>query len=231
MKFHDRTQAGFLLAEELTSYKGCDGVVLSVPRGGVIVGYPIAHLLHLPLDLIFCKKIGHPLHPEFAIGAVSIDGAIVMEERFAGDYKEYMEQQSKALQKNMMAKRSLFTGNHKPINLKDKIVILVDDGIATGLTITACLDSIHNQGAKQIILSVPVIARSTYYNLLSKTDELICLLMPDQFNAVGEFYDSFPQVSDETVMKVLEKSRAENINQSPENPIRMPKSLHAGYSV
>ena len=212
MKFHDRTHAGFLLAEQLMNYKNGDGVVLAVPRGGIVVAYPIAHLLHLPLDLIFCKKIGHPSHPEFAIGAVSIDGSTIATEPYSDSHRDYIEQQATTWKESMIAKRSRLMGKEQPIMLKDKTVILVDDGIATGLTIEACLQCIYHQGPVKVILAVPVISRQAYYSLATKVDTLTSLLIPDHFNAVGEFYESFKQVGDDAVREILKDGR--NIDES-----------------
>lgn len=201
--FKDRHEAAMLLAKKLEKYKNKNGIVLAVPRGGVPIGYYIAKELDLPLEIILSKKIGHPQNPEYAIGSVSLQGTII-NDNIMGVSKEYLEKEGERILKGLKEKFKLFMGHRKPIDLKDKIVIVVDDGIATGNTILATLEMLKKSDPKQIIIAVPVSPPDTARKLSKLVDEFICLLTPEDFMAIGQFYRNFSQVSDEEVIKFLD---------------------------
>lgn len=209
MLFHDRTYAAFLLVNQLKQYKNCNGVVLAIPNGGVPIGYQVAHLLNIPLDLIFSKKIERSTNPKFAIEAVSADEVIVDKGNCVGVSADYITRQSRILKKEMINRRSQLVGGVQPIPLKDKTVILTDDGIATGNTALACIRNVREQKPKKIIVAVPVASTSAYNALSTEVDEFISLLIPRHLNAVGEFYENFSQVSDDEVKRMINKARAE----------------------
>jgi predicted phosphoribosyltransferase len=209
MLFHDRTYAAFLLINQLKQYKNCGGVVLAVPEGGVPIGYQISRLLNLSFDLIFCKKIGHPTNPEFAIGAVSEDMEIIDPVNCVGVSPDYISKKAWELKREMASKRNKFMMDQPSISLTGKVVILTDDGIATGNTVLACIKSIRKQKPKKIIVAVPVTSPSAYNLLSSDVDEFINLLIPRHLNRVSEFYENFHPVNDNEVVRVLAKIRAE----------------------
>lgn len=206
MMFHDRTHAAFLLADELKKYAGQNAIVLAVPRGGVPMGYTIAHQLSLPLEVVMVKKIGHPYNSEYAIGSVSLSSVIL---RDTHDVSEsYIQQEVANIRKTMKEKLQLFMGDRKPTDLKGKIVILVDDGLATGNTMLACIEQVRKSHPTKVVVAVPVASDSAFVLLQDKADEMVCPYTTDDFYAVGQFYEKFDQVSDETCTELLKKSVA-----------------------
>ncbi|MDP2387110.1 MAG: phosphoribosyltransferase family protein [Bacteroidota bacterium] len=202
--FKDRYQAATLLTKELEKYKNTNGIVLAVPRGGVPVGYVVAKDLNLPLDLILSKKIGHPRNPEYAIGSVSLSG-IYVDENVTDVSMEYIQKEADRLLKVLHEKSKLYTGNRAPTDFTNKTVIIVDDGIATGNTILATIDSLRKSKPKEIIVAVPVAPSSTVRKLSQYVDELICLYVPENFQSVGQFYDDFSQVDDTEVIRLMQE--------------------------
>ena len=155
----DRKEAGILLSQKLEKYQNSDAIILAVPRGGVPIGYEISKNLHLPLDIILSKKIGHPLNKEYAIGAVSLDSTII--NQHPDIPKEYIEREIKHLRESMKDKYNLYMGYRKPANIKGKTVIVVDDGIATGNTLLASIEMLKKRHPKKIIVAVPVVPFDT----------------------------------------------------------------------
>jgi len=199
--FQDRIDAGLALSRYLQHYKNVDGVTLAIPRGGVPVAFPVARLLHLPLQIILSKKIGHPLHKEFAIGAVSLTGQIIAPNAFATE--EYIQQETVHIREQLKACYAQYMGNKKPVPLKDKIVIIIDDGIATGYTLLSTIEMIRNEAPKKIVVAVPVASKQAAVKISEVADEFICVWIPSRFHSVGEFYEDFMQVSDEEVVQML----------------------------
>lgn len=204
--FANRLEAGKLLAEKLKSPKGRETVVLGIARGGVVVAYEVAKKLGAPLDVLVVKKIGAPGNPELAIGAVGPQKTVVWDEELSlrlgvgEDYREYALKQKSAEQKE---KEKTLRGQKPLPTLAGKMVILVDDGIATGATTEAAVAWIRNQDPKKIILAVPVAPPDSVEKLRSQVDELICLRIEPDFWAVGQFYQEFPQVEDEEVIELI----------------------------
>jgi predicted phosphoribosyltransferase len=213
--FQNREEAGLLIANKLKEYRDKNKtVVLAIPRGGVIVGRQIANELRLPLDIIIVKKISAPNNPELAIGAIApsnvkyIDWDLVLR---VGAEQEYLDEEIKRKQKEIEEKEKKFLMRSNLLggstSLEDKkIIILVDDGIATGATVLAAIKYIKQTTNNQkliTILAVPVIAEDAYNRIKSEVDRIIALEVPESFGAVGEFYEEFPQVSDEEVVSIL----------------------------
>jgi predicted phosphoribosyltransferase len=197
----DRKQAGILLSEKLEKYEGSDAIILAVPRGGVPIGYEIAKNLHLPMDIILSKKIGHPLNKEFAIGAVSLDSTII--NNHPEIPKEYIEREIKNIRESLQDKYNLYMGNRKPADVKGKTVIVVDDGIATGNTLLASIEMLRKKYPKKIIVAVPVLPYDTIAVFKEKTDEFVYLIASRDFRGVGGFYEDFDQVNDDEVIRML----------------------------
>lgn len=210
--FRDRQDAGRRLAEELIRYRGENPVVLSLPRGGVPVGYEIARALEAPLDVFVARKLGTPGRPELAIGAVAPGGVLILNERLAR-WLEFSEEQIEriaAKERAEMGRRlRLFRGERTAPAVKDKTVLLVDDGIATGMTARAAILSLRRQRPRRLVLAVPVCAARTAGELRSEVDELVCLVAPTDLLAVGFWYENFEQTSDDEVVRMLEHARVE----------------------
>lgn len=207
--FKNRNEAATLLAEKLEHYKNKNGIVLAVPRGGVPIGYIIAEKLGLPLEIILSKKIGHPLSPEFAIGAVTLQG-LVSYDRMSDVSESYIKEEANRIQKELAVKYKLFMGDRKPTDLEGKIVIITDDGIATGNTLAATIDTIRKSNPEKIVVAVPVAPPDTADRFRNLADEFICLDEPYGFSAIGQFYYDFSQVSDEEVKELLNKIQEKN---------------------
>jgi predicted phosphoribosyltransferase len=176
--------------------------VLAVPRGGVPVGYEIAKNLQLPLDIVLSKKIGHPSNKEFAIGAVSMDSAVLDEHPDIS--KEYIENETVRLRNILREKYKLYRGDREPLEINDKTVILVDDGIATGNTLLASIKMSRKQHPAKIIVAVPVLPYDTVALFEKNTDEFIYLIASKNFRGVGGFYEDFQQIEDDEVIQMLE---------------------------
>ena len=220
-KFHDRQDAGLLLAERLKVYirnafgseaKKESFIVLAIPRGGVILGDIIASKLNIEMDIIICKKIGAENNPELAIGAVMADGSYIINEEIVNRINTSVEHISKQveIQKKEIERRLIeFRGNKEYHNkLKDKVIILVDDGIATGATILAAVKWLkENHYGKRLIVAVPVapLESSILKKLNQIADEVIVIFTPYDFAAVGQFYEHFDQVSDKEVKEIMNK--------------------------
>jgi predicted phosphoribosyltransferase len=199
--FQDRIDAGLALSRHLQHYKRVDGVTLAIPRGGIPVAFPIARILELPLEIILSKKIGHPMHKEYAIGAVSLTGQIVSPNAAATE--EYIEQETISIREQLKQMYIKYMGDKTPTPVKGKIVIIIDDGVATGNTLLSTIDIIRNEHPKKIVVAVPVASQQAAKKLSEVTDEFVCAWIPSQFNSVGEFYADFTQVTDEEVIQML----------------------------
>lgn len=193
--FKDRQSAGILLANRLKNIKA--DVVLGIPRGGVVVAKEVASILNLPLDVVITRKIGAPNQPELALGAVDPDGQVVWETE---DLKLNTENEIKEIKRREKLYR------HKRLDLarliKDKSVILVDDGIATGATVLSAIKYLKRHGAK-VILAVPVASQDAIEKIKDECEQIIILHTPEYFQAVGQFYQEFLPVSDSEVVELL----------------------------
>lgn len=205
--FTDRFDAGRKLVDKLKQYAGKeDAVVLAIPRGGLQTGHAVATALKLPLDVVLIKKIGHPYNPELAIGAVSLTGRVLNEEVPAPE--EYIEDETRRLRELLKKRQEQYASGRKPVDLKDKIAIIVDDGIATGSTMLATIQLVKTMGPKKIVMAVPVAPPQSLEKFQREVDEVVCLQTPEYFMAVGQFYEYFPQVEDEEAIRLLREANA-----------------------
>ncbi len=213
--FTDRKQAGQLLAEEVARRGYADPVVLGLPRGGVPVAAEVASRLKAPLDVVLVRKIGVPIQPELAMGAV-VDGdapEIVRNEdviRELGITDAEFQQEAERQLKVIDARRTLWVAGRTRAPVKDKTVIIVDDGIATGATIRASLHALKKREPKRSVVATPVAPPDTVALLRQEADDVICLETPEYFGAIGFFYLDFSQVSDAEVSEILERAPKES---------------------
>ena len=209
--FEDRRDAGRQLAERLASYAEERPVVFALPRGGVPVGAEVSRSLGAPLDVIVSRKLGAPGQPEFGIGAVTPGGVRVLNERAVralGIEEDYLQMVSTRELAEAERRLRLFRGEGRPYpDLEGRTAILVDDGLATGVTARASLLALRRMNPQRLVLAVPVCAVQTAELLRPETDELICLLAPADLEAVGLWYRNFEQTSDEEVVRLLEQAR------------------------
>ena len=215
--FSNRVDAGKRLASALTDFSGKNGIVLAIPRGGVVVGFEIARALVLPLDVIIPRKIGAPGNPELAIGAVTEDGTAILDYNlinYLDVSQEYIVKESERQKQEIRRRLKTYRQEVPYPTLKGLKVILVDDGIATGSTMKAALASVKNKGAANVTVAVPVGPPSTIEELEKTADKVICLYTPEYFQAIGQFYADFSQTTDEEVIQLLIKSK-KNLSNNP----------------
>jgi predicted phosphoribosyltransferase len=210
MTFRDRSDAGRRLAKALSEYKGRNAVILALPRGGVPVAAEVAAALEAPLDLILVRKIGVPAQPELAMGAV-VDGTapiIVRNDEvieLSGTTADEFNAECKRQLAEIERRRQLYIGERARAEIAGQVVIVIDDGIATGATTRAALQAIRNRKPKELVLAVPVAPPDTIAELRRDVDTLICLETPEVFGAIGYFYRDFGQVSDQEVVAILKR--------------------------
>ena len=208
--FQDRQDAGRKLGELLKhKLKNDDHIILGLPRGGVVVAEEVAKTLHAPLDLLCPRKLGAPLNPELAIGAVGPSGTLFLFKdlidrlHISQDY--LLKKQAEEIQE---AKRRMvaFRPHKSPLSLKGKTVLIVDDGLATGATMRVAISEAKHLQAKKVVMAVPVAPCDTFEELQQLTDESYCLEIPQDFLAVGQFYTDFDQISDAEVLNIMKRS-------------------------
>lgn len=208
-KFVDRYEAGKALAEQLVDYKNeSNTIVLALPRGGVPVAFEIAKKLSLPLDVFLVRKLGVPGHEELAMGAIASGGGVIFNEEIISSLhfgEELINRVIQTEKEELKRRESLYRKNKPPLELKNKKIILVDDGIATGASMLAAIEAIRKTAPAEITIAVPVAAYDTYKELAAKVDHFVCLLKPVNFYAVGLWYDDFTQTSDREVSELLEQ--------------------------
>jgi putative phosphoribosyl transferase len=210
MVFEDREDAGRRLAERLMPYADENPVVFALPRGGVPVGAEVSRFLGAPLEVIVARKLGAPGQPEFGIGAVAPGGVRILNERAVRALRipeDYLEQVSIRESEEVDRRLRLFRGDRPYPELQTRTAILVDDGLATGVTARAALLALYRMNPRRLVLAVPVCAPQTAEALRPETDDLICLLAPPDLEAVGLWYRNFEQVPDEEVVRLLEEAR------------------------
>ena len=202
--FDDRQDAGRQLATTLDSYyHQKNTVVLALPRGGVVVGVEVANVLKLPFDIVVTRKIGSTYNPEFAIAAVG-ENVVFRNPNYPVFDESALQQDIIREREEIQRRLKAYHQKHRPIIIKNKTVILVDDGLATGLTMQAAIAEIYHAKAAKVIIAVPVAPPDTVKNIRHLVDKIVILEMPPDFAAVGQFYNSFPQVSDEEVINLLD---------------------------
>ena len=201
--FRDRIEAGIRLASRLKKFEKDDSIVLAVPRGGVPVAYAVARELGFPVDLVLTKKIGHPANKEYTIGAASLTDYFVVPHEDVS--QEYIKEELAGIRERLKRMHKAFSGDHEPVSLEGKTVIVIDDGIATGNTLLGTVEILRHGKPRKIIIAVPVSSRSAFQKLSREVDEVIAVLIPESFHGVGAFYEDFTQVSDEEVIYLLQK--------------------------
>lgn len=209
-RFRDREEAGKLLAGELIEYRGKETVVLGIPRGGVAVAREIAKALDADMDIVLAHKLGTPGHEELAMGSVSEDGTLFLNQGLVREFDigETYIQQEKARQLAEIKRRAELIRQVRPkIPLAGRIVIITDDGVATGATTQAALWAVRAEHPKKLIAAIPVGPEDTIKRLAEDVDEMLCLRMPPLFAAVGQFYEQFHPVEDEEVLRILRDSQ------------------------
>ena len=209
-RFRDRGDAGHQLAEDLARYAGrSDVLVIALPRGGLPVGLEIARALDAPLDVMIVRKLGVPGHEELAMGAIASGGVRVENEEVVRSLRippAMMDRVAAAEGLELERRDRLYRGGRPWPRLNGRVVILVDDGIATGATIRAAIQALRAQEPARIVVAVPVAAASTCRELGREVDEVVCVSTPEPFHAVGAHYEDFPQLSDEEVREILSEA-------------------------
>lgn len=205
--FRDRAEAGRQLAKKLSQYRGQDAVVLALPRGGVVVGFEVARSLGLPLDIIAVRKIGHPFHPEYAIGAVDEKGMKILNEaETAAVNQKWLAEETERQREETKRRGTTYREGRKPVAVAGEVAIIVDDGIATGLTMRLAVRSVRAQKPAKIVVAVPVAPPDSLRTLKDEgADEILVYEPPEEFmGAVGSHYMRFDQTTDEEVIRLLQ---------------------------
>ena len=222
--YEDRRQAGQLLAQALEDYRYQSNVlVLGLPRGGVPVAYEVAASLNAELDVMIVRKLGHPVQPEFAIGAIASGGVRILNED-AQIEADLIDEITEAELPELHRREKAYRGHRPYPSFHDRCVILVDDGLATGSTMRAAIAAVDSQHPPEIVVAVPVAPEKTVEQLRQLVDNVVCLACPSTFFAIGQFYDDFSQTSDEAVHELLKRSWSRtDYSHSPQKSAREPR--------
>ncbi len=207
--YRDRQDAGRQLSERLAGLAPAGVIVIALPRGGVVVGYEVARSLGAPLEIIAARKLGAPSHPEFGFGAIAPGGAKILDDRTVralGLSSKEVERIISAETQEMNRRERRYRGGREMIKLAGRTIILVDDGLATGVTAIAAARAARKFGAVRIILAVPVGPPESVAAVAREVDEVVCPLQPGLFQAVGQWYEHFDQVADEEVIELLQQA-------------------------
>jgi putative phosphoribosyl transferase len=220
LQFRDRAEAGRILATRLAAYTGQPTVlVLALPRGGVPVAFEIARALHAPLDVINVRKLGVPGEEELALGAIASGGVRVLNDdvvRMLGLPQEMIDAIATREAHEVERRERLYRGGRPALEVRGRTVILVDDGMATGATMRAAVSAVRQQQPARIIIAVPVAASTTCEEFAAEVDDVVCVLRPENFFAVGSWYEQFSQTSDEEVADLLARAARERVGASPQ---------------
>jgi putative phosphoribosyl transferase len=208
--FRDRADAGRQLATKLAHYANRDDVlVLGVPRGGVVVAFEVAKALHAPLDILLVRKLGTPGQRELAMGAIASGGVRILNHDLISSLGITQEQLAETIrdqETELQRREQLYRGVRSGVPVKGKVVILVDDGIATGASMLAAIDALRTLQPKKIVVAVPVAPAQAFTQITAVADELVCASTPNGFFAIGQFYEDFPQTEDAEVHALLSRA-------------------------
>lgn len=214
MQFRHRRDAGRILAERLARTLTDDAVtVIALPRGGVPVGFEITRVLGVPLDVLAVRKLGAPGQPEYGVGAIAEGEELVIDRREAdrvGLSGEVLDRKVAIEQRELARRARAYRGARPMVDVRGRTVVLVDDGLATGLTMLVAIQAMRNRGAARIIVAVPVAAADAVERVGARADDVIAVLVPPRFHGVGEWYRDFAQTDDDEVIDLLARSRAMN---------------------
>jgi putative phosphoribosyl transferase len=220
--FRNREEAGRMLADELRQYRNDPtGLILALPRGGVAVGYQLSLALHLPLDVFMTRKIGAPDDPEYAIGAVAETGSLYLNQEAVSSFglsRYELERLIHVQEKEIARRKGLYRQGRPLPQLTGRIVLLVDDGIATGSTFLASALAIRSLQPRRLVGVIPVAPPSTIREVRPHVDELVVLMTPDPFEAVGNFFVDFTQVEDRDVIQYLNLAEESMLEHTPSSP-------------
>ncbi len=205
MTFADRKDAGIKLGQKLVEFDIQPDLVLGLPRGGVVVAAEVAHCLNRPLDTMVVRKIGHPRHREFAVGALAEDGTRLLSQNAMKQTRVVPEELEIVIAEELNRLTRYRTEFHRPhpLNLEGKIVLLVDDGLATGASAEVAVLALRKQSPRQIIVAAPVASDNAFHHLRKVADNVIALIVDENFEAVGQYYRDFSQTTDEQVKQLL----------------------------
>lgn len=224
--FLDRRDAGQLLAAKLGHYAHrTDVLVIGLPRGGVPVAYEVAETLGAPLDILLVRKLGVPGERELAMGAIASGGVSLLNQKVvqALHIPEYIIAEVAVEEASELSRRErLYRGDIPAPVVRDRTIIVVDDGIATGSTMRAAVSALRRQRPARIVVAVPVVAADTYLSLQMEADEVVAVLAPEYFVSVGSWYTKFPETSDEEIKILLDRVRYQSVDIPPETPVAEP---------
>jgi len=212
--FRDRVEAGKRLGEALKETIKGSVVVLAIPRGGVVVASEVANALGAPLDVIVTRKISPPGEPEYALGAITQEGEVIMDRQAAeslGAGRDYLEAEVAKKREEVRERTKKFRGNKPFPSLEGKVVVVVDDGIATGSSVGAAVMSVKKMKPREIIVAVPVSPPDAVETLSDDGYRVVCLETPGPFFSIGEFYEDFEQVEDDEVRRILDRHTAQRV--------------------
>ena len=230
-RFKDRSEAGQALAEKLEHYSDRPNVtVLALPRGGVPVGYEVAMKLKAPLEIFLVRKLGVPGHEEFAMGAMASGGLWFVNDevvRQIGIARRQIQQIVEREEQELERRAEIYGAEFSRVDVRGQIVILVDDGLATGSTMRAAVAALKQKHPERIVVGVPVASASTCEELEKEVDEIVCVQTPAHFYAVGEWYEDFSQTSDDEVRELLNKAKTQFAQLAPPMPIMWLSRLNA----
>jgi predicted phosphoribosyltransferase len=211
--FHDRREAGRLLAGKLSAYANrSDVIVLALPRGGVPVAYEVARALNVPLDVFPVRKLGVPGHDELAMGAIAPGGVRVLNDEVVlalGIPEHLIDAVAAREEQELMRRERLYRGDCPPLDVRGKTIILIDDGLATGATMLAAVKALRQLQAGRVVVAVPIASPETCEQVRGQVDDIICAVTPESFYAVGLWYENFSQTSDEEVRDLLARANEE----------------------
>lgn len=209
-KFVDRQSAGRALAQKLLKYKGIpDLLIIGLPRGGLVVAFEVATALQAQLDVLIVRKLGAPYQPELAMGAIAEGGILLLNDavvKYLSISKEFIEQTAKEQMVELQRRQKLYRAGRTITKIAGRTVIVVDDGLATGATMKVAVRALKRKEPSKLVIAVPVGAASTCSELKQEADEMICLMTPEPFSAVGSWFENFEQTTDQQVGELLQKA-------------------------